>query len=256
MKTDKQNELLRILSEATSSISSTTLAGMLGISERTVRNYIKSLNESEKVMIKASRDGYSLQNRRYDQDILPTEKEARIWRVLADLLANKEGINAFDEADSLFLSASTVINTIIPQIKHVVKEFELSIESRKYQFFLKGSEQNKRRLIGHIATGDSYGFFSTKDAMEQLFPQQDIPGMMQELYNICQKARIYLNDYSLNNLLLHILIILIRLGSDDNLREMEAHISADNLLERLYNKDEIVALADRISAYFCCSFFA
>ncbi len=250
MKTDKQNELLRILSEATSSISSTTLAGMLGISERTVRNYIKSLNESEKVMIKASRDGYSLQNRRYDQDILPTEKEARIWRVLADLLANKEGINAFDEADSLFLSASTVINTIIPQIKHVVKEFELSIESRKYQFFLKGSEQNKRRLIGHIATGDSYGFFSTKDAMEQLFPQQDIPGMMQELYNICQKARIYLNDYSLNNLLLHILIILIRLGSDDNLREMEAHISADNLLERLYNKDEIVALADRISAYY------
>lgn len=248
MKNNRLNELLQILSEATSSISSTTLARMLGISERTVRNYIKTLNDNGKVTIISSREGYRLQDGVYDRENTPSEKEARIWRVLSDLLTNKEGINAFDEADSLFVSASTVINTIFPQIKSVVKEYELSIESRKYQFFLKGSEQNKRRLIGHIATGDSYGFFSTRDALEQLFPQQDIHGIMQELYKICQEARIYLNDYSLNNLLVHILIILIRLKSDDNLREMETNISADELLGTLYDKDEIVALADMISA--------
>ena len=71
---------------------------------------------------------------------------------------------------------------------------------------------------------------------------------MQELYNICQESKIYLNDYSLNNLLIHILIILIRLNSDHCLGERETYISADELLEALYDKEEIIALADMISS--------
>ena len=77
----------------------------------------------------------------------------------------------------------------------------------------------------------TYGFFSTEEALGQLFPQQDIHGIMQELYRLCRDSEFYLNDYSLNNLLVHILVILIRLESDDNLEESENHISAEELLE-------------------------
>ena len=45
MKTDKRTQLLKILSDASQSISSAALANMLGTSERTVRNYIKAINE-------------------------------------------------------------------------------------------------------------------------------------------------------------------------------------------------------------------
>ena len=38
MKTDKRTQLLKILSDASQSISSAALANMLGTSERTVRN--------------------------------------------------------------------------------------------------------------------------------------------------------------------------------------------------------------------------
>ena len=48
MKTDKRTQLLKILSDASQSISSAALANMLGTSERTVRNYIKTINEKNK----------------------------------------------------------------------------------------------------------------------------------------------------------------------------------------------------------------
>ena len=60
MKTDKRTQLLKILSDASQSISSAALANMLGTSERTVRNYIKAINEEGKAVITSSREGYRL----------------------------------------------------------------------------------------------------------------------------------------------------------------------------------------------------
>ena len=248
MKADKKNALLRILSRSEEGCRTSMLANMLGISERTVRNYVREINEDGQAVILSSRDGYRLKDSNYNLTETPTENEARVWRVLSDLLTSKVGINAFDEADELYVSASTITNTIIPQIKSLVREYSLRVESQKYQFFLRGSELNKRRLIGSIANNNSYGFFNTRDALEQLFPNQDIPGIMQKLYGLCQEARLYLNDFAMNNLLIHLLVILIRLGSKDDLEEKA--VPALELLANLQNRDQIVGLANRIAETF------
>lgn len=250
MKNSRQNELLKILAVTSRGIPAATLAGMLGVSERTVRNYVKEINDSGNAVILSARDGYRLQEKVDDSKIAQSENETRIWRVLSDLLTNKEGVNAFDEAESLFVSSSTIINTIIPRIREMVKMYDLRIESRRYQFVLKGSERNKRKLIGRIATEDVYGFFNSKSALEQLFPRQDIRGVMQKLYAICQDTRLFLNDFALNNLLVHILIILIRLESDNDLGSKEPIVSTEELMVNFPNQEEIVALADRIAANF------
>ena len=182
MKTDKRTQLLKILSDASQSISSAALANMLGTSERTVRNYIKAINEEGKAVITSSREGYRLESHTASLDTLPNEAESRVWKVLSDLLTSKEGVNAFDEAEALYVSSSTILNTVIPQVKEIAKEYDLRIESQKYQFYLRGSEQNRRKMIGSLAVRNTYGFFNSKDALEQLFPSQDIDGIMQELF--------------------------------------------------------------------------
>ena len=139
MKADKKNALLRILSRSEEGCRTSMLANMLGISERTVRNYVREINEDGQAVILSSRDGYRLKDSNYNLTETPTENEARVWRVLSDLLTSKVGINAFDEADELYVSASTITNTIIPQIKSLVREYSLRVESQKYQFFLRGS---------------------------------------------------------------------------------------------------------------------
>ena len=250
MKTSKQKELLRILSETERSISAGILAGMLGISERTLRNYIKELNEMEHISILSSREGYRLQEKAKTQEDAPSENESRNRQVLSDLLTSKDGVNAFDEAERLFVSASTVINSIIPGLKGIVKEYDLRIESRNYQFSLKGSERNKRRLIGYLATSNSYCFWGADESLGQLFPQQDIAQMTQDLYPVLQESGVYLNDYSRNNLMVHILVILIRLQSGNHLEEPETRVSTDGLLESLLGREEIKALADQISDNF------
>lgn len=250
MQENKKTKLLQILSGTENSVPATAIANMLGVSERTVRNYIKEINADGHSRIQSSRDGYRLEHTSYDNRVYQPEAETRVYRVLSDLLTNKKGINAFDEADSLYVSSSTVINTIIPRIKRMVKEYDLRIESQKYQFSLIGSEKNKRKLIGHIATNNTYGFFNSTDALEQLFPNLDISNVMKRLYQTCQESNLFLNDYALNNLLIHILVILIRLESGNWLEDNIGIDSAKNLLLGSQNKQEIIALADRISETF------
>ena len=246
MKNDKQNELLRFLARSDRGVPAATLAGILGISERTVRNYVRELNARGGFQILSTREGYRLQ----EGGTLPTaeaasENNARVWKVLSHLLTSKEGMDVYEMGEELYVSASTITNSILPQIKEMVRDYDLKIESQKYRYFLKGSEQNKRRLIGHLATQDIYGFFSSKTALEQLFPGRDIHGVMQKLYDTCQQARLFLNDYSLNNLLVHILVILIRLESNDDLSEKEAPPAAGRL-PGIANQEGVTALADLI----------
>ena len=105
-------------------------------------------------------------------------------------------------------------------------------------------------MIGSLAVRNTYGFFNSKDALEQLFPSQDIDGIMQELFTTCQESKLFLNDFALNNLLIHILVILIRLNIGNELDDKEPPISIDELLASSQDREDIVNLADMISANF------
>lgn len=182
MKNDKQNELLRFLGRSDRGVPAATLAGILGVSQRTVRNYVREINARGGPQIVSTHEGYRLQ----EKGELPTiesasENRIRVWKTLSYLLTSKDGMDIYEIADNLYVSASTIVNSVIPQIKGMVRDYDLRIESQKYRYTLKGSEQNKRRLIGHLATQDVYGFFSSKTALEQLFPGRDIHGVMQKL---------------------------------------------------------------------------
>ncbi len=54
----KTDELLKILSDTSVWVSSSTLAKMLGVSERTIRNYINKIHEEGIYQIEAYRYGY------------------------------------------------------------------------------------------------------------------------------------------------------------------------------------------------------
>ena len=153
-------------------------------------------------------------------------------------------VSGDDTARNLLIEAN------LSRAVEIAKEYDLRIESQKYQFYLRGSEQNRRKMIGSLAVRNTYGFFNSKDALEQLFPSQDIDGIMQELFTTCQESKLFLNDFALNNLLIHILVILIRLNIGNELDDKEPPISVDELLASSQDREDIVNLADMISANF------
>jgi transcriptional antiterminator/mannitol/fructose-specific phosphotransferase system IIA component (Ntr-type) len=254
MKSDKQTDLINILKDSTKRISCESLSKLLNVSERTVRSYIKEINDNGSFVIDSNRDGYQIVSSGKLQDKNMSDAEDRIYHVLSDLLTAKDGFNVFDEADSLSVSSSTIINTVIPQIKKMISEYSLTVESTKYQYVLNGSEQNKRKLIGHLVASSNYGFFTSSDTLEQLFPGFDVHGVMQKLYDTCQNSRLFLNNFALNNLLIHVLIILIRLESDDDLSGNDNNEASKQLIAEFKDSNEIIALADQISSGFAESY--
>lgn len=115
---------------------------------------------------------------------------------------------------------------------------------------LTGREADKRKLLGHIATHNSYGYFTSTKTLENMFPGFDVQATLSSLVEICQRSDLFINDYALSNLLMHLLVIIIRLTSNNELSEVDGVIDGDGLVEQLGQREQITHCAQRIAAYF------
>ena len=248
---DKKENLLHLLAEASGAVSGPALAQRLGVSERSIRNYIRLINNDGIYQIRADRNGYRLvQKPSSVQSSDHNELQERTYHVLSELLSKSEGVSAFDAADELSVSESTIMNQVIPEIRSIVKDFNIRIESKNYVYHLSGSERDKRKLIGHLVSNNSYGFFSSSETLQKLFPEFDVKDVLHGLYNITQQSGLFLNNYALNNLLIHLMVILLRLKSEDTLPAADPSETLSAFLEEFVQKDEILKAANQISLYF------
>ena len=158
MKNDKQNELLRLLARSDRGVPAATLASMLGISERTVRNYVREINARGGAQILSTRDGYRLQ----EGGTLPTaeaasENNARVWKVLSRLLTCKEGMDVYEMGEELYVSASTIANSLPPQTNPMVRPYHLQIAPPPHPHFPTGRAPHTPPLLAHPATQATSG---------------------------------------------------------------------------------------------------
>jgi len=253
MKNEKKEKLIQILMKASLPISSASLAKMLGVSERTIRNYVNQINQTDSHQITASKNGYEIeQKKQKSQDRLPgtSNTEKRAYCLLSRLLASNDPVSVFDIAEELMVSESTILNTVVPEAKKKIASFHLKIESKNYNLFLNGNEHNKRKLIGSIVSDHTYGYFTSMETLEQLFPNFDIKRIWKRLYDICLESDLFLNNYAFNNVLVHIMILMIRLESKDSLKSYSSLGKIDQLLSQFEEKEQIILLADTISQLF------
>lgn len=254
MKQDKMKELIYVLKNSTTWISSISLSKMIGVSERTIRNYINEINQSDSYEILSSKNGYQLKETGMVQEASDDLMDERSNIVLSHLLSNQSGYSLYDLADELCVSESTILNSVLPKVKKLLHTFHIQIKSHDYMYSLVGSEQDKRKLIGYIASHNIYGYFSSTNTLRKLFPAFDIDEVLQNLFELCQESNLFLNNYSLNNLLVHILIIIIRLESKHSLSSSQEQIDADKLITHFHQKDKIIQLANDISEFFSSTY--
>lgn len=275
-KTDRIDRLVHILERATTWVTSPVLAKMLGASERTVRSYISEINQSGNRHIVSCKKGYRLAHRdRNDQtppawpdadtepaagaDSCAQEKlryrhkstaETRRDYVLSQLINSQSPLSIFDLADTLYISESTLSNTVLPHLRKLIAPFGVHLETHAFQIQLTGTEHAKRKLLGHLAVQGANGYFTSTEALKELFPSFDVEGILNELVRICQNSELLINNYALNNLLIHLLVIIIRLQSNNELGEREVTIDADELVRTFKQGDAIIKCANDISLYF------
>ena len=260
-KQNRINRMIDVLENSSSWVSSSMLAGLLGASERSIRNYVAEVNETGTRHIESSKEGYRLATAApaaasasaspcEGVNTLPANADSRRDFTISRLVNACDGLSIIDIADELFISESTFQSSVMPQVRALVRQFGLNVETHDYRMTLTGREADKRKLLGHIATHNSYGYFTSTKTLENMFPDFDVQATLSSLVAICQRSDLFINDYALSNLLVHLLVIIIRLTSNNELSEVDGPIDADGLVAQLGQREQIVRCAQRIATYF------
>lgn len=259
--------MVDILEHATSWVSASMLATMLGASERSIRNYVTEINGQGDTIIESSKEGYRLAHadEALSSPACPSIKsapgrggeptggigiDARCNYVASHLVNAREPLSVFDLAAELCISESTLASAVMPEVRELAGRFNLFVETHDFKVSLTGLERNKRKLLGHIATHNSYGYFSSTRTLESMFPNFDVQQILASLVEICQRSELFINDYALSNLLVHLMVIIIRLTSNNELSEVDGPIDGDGLVAQLSQRDQIVRCAEHIASYF------
>lgn len=260
-KLDRQNRLIALLSTADSWISAATLAQMLDTTERTIRNYIREL--TPRYGIESSSLGYRLigkpshENSASPKDgpdstaqTSPADSDSRARDIVVRLISSKEPMSIFDIADSLAVSESTILTKVMPKMRTILIRFNIKLVEQDFRLSLEGSETDKRRVLGYLARSNATGFFSSEQTIEAMFPDIDCKDMLAKLVKICQDSGLLLNNYALQNMLIHVLIILIRLKDHNSLEDTDEFADIPELLRHFSQKDAILRCTEAMSALF------
>lgn len=233
-------------------ITSKMAANGLNLSDRTIRNYIKGLQEilSENGAEIIARPGYgytlkinhesefntflvknesnSIKKNQHKLD----ESKDRQYYILNKLLFEDEYVLFDDLCDELYVSRSTLSNDF-SEIRKILKSYNLSVVSKvKKGVYIEGDERDKRHFIMDYFFSNTFSTSINKYVGNTLF-LGDIS--FEEITIIvldeCRGAGFRLSDYIIQNLVLHIVLSIRRIRDGFNLQIGEVDTSMEGKLE-------------------------
>lgn len=245
----KYHKLLQILINENQEITGGELAQILQVSPRSIRSYLKEIDE---ILVKSNSGARvrSIKGRGYvidihdsktfqefmksisdPQDEIPSEPFERVMFILLSFLINNKYIKLENLADEMFSSKSTLLNDL-KDVKNILDKYNLSLGRKpNYGMKIEGSEKSIRFALSDLLSKDKE---TGKNQMSAFFPDSQaqcdiIRGIV--LSHI-QEAGLNISDNSLENLVHHLLISCTRMG-------LKQHITIpDSELIELMKKSE------------------
>ena len=238
MKNGRHEQLLEILYQKKEWIPAGELARALGVSTRQIRNYVTAINREAGTVprIDSSGKGYRLSQRpvlsAYDAHsadmpapILPAQRNAHITTTLLE--RGNAGCNIFDLAEELFVSVPTLENDL-GKIRKAANGYMLTLKRNHEMIVLEGAEEQKRCFIRDYLFQET---LETANSQAQpFFP----PGFCDSrvpkaVRRILSEHSIYVNDYTLDDLILRVLIAVRRVQCGFYIREIPSMaLESDN----------------------------
>ena len=223
LKLDEKT-LLSVISQKKDWVTSTYLSEIFNLSRRTIRNYVSKINaKNTQVLIESSNKGYRVNSNaasllKISGDERIETPLARVNFILRKLINSKNAVDFFDLAEELYISEST-LSKDIKQVKKLIKDFSLKMTRKGNIISIEGNERNKRKLIYHLLSlenkNDFIAFTSTGIVVEQ-----DQPTILQDkISHIFHENDLFLNDFGLNNLIVHLLVIIDRIRKGKQISE-------------------------------------
>ena len=224
MKESLSSQMLELLkSKSDSWFSAATLAGLLGVSTRQIRKYVAAVNNGLSVPVILSSDkGYQLCQKAYRNYQLTKRQRvdtpsARQNYLLQELLINEE-LLIYDVADTLYVSMTTIENDL-RLLKEKLKVISLDLVRSQNTVRIYGEETDKRKLMSQLISQAIGNHFVFNEEIDLLTFHYQIWGFRSAIRNIFDECGIFTNDYALNVITLHLIIMIDRVRSGHPLQE-------------------------------------
>ena len=210
------------------------LSTKTGISERQIKNYIRQINgqTAPKTIIQSVDSGLFKLCDNYQEllsafqqpEYLPKE---RISIILSRLLLSKISLNIYDLAEELYVSRPT-IESDLKRIKKMIAPFNVTVSVSNDHIIISGSEKSLRRVTSYMITNTEYSGFLIGNKNLFLRDDYQIDFIKNNIIVIFQKCNFIFNDFSLNNILLHLVIAIDRLKNHCEIEETPINIHVAN----------------------------
>lgn len=226
-----EENIIQFLKDHNRYITSKTLASHFDVSIRTIKSYIKDINNQYEDLILSSNRGYRI-NAEFDfETIIFKEDYPRTTAILMAIIQNKN-ITIYHLLDSFYISEST-LNIEFSKIRTILKDFELTLNISKGIANVIGLKRNKRKLLTHILFQEASENFNDLSQLQNYFPNLnlDIQKTKEIIKHAFSEYDFFINDYALVDLLLHILVLLSQKNKTSDSKEALNQISTENYEE-------------------------
>lgn len=187
-------------------ISSKVLSKMLGVTDRSIRYYVKQLNEALPHVIETSQKGYKYNSRQDGAPNLADDRHSRRFKILKSLLKNGEmGINLFDLSDMLWVSEATIRQDMI-SLQKLIDAEGLRITQHDFYYYLKGNDDQKHQLIMRLIRQQGNHNFNLAAEMQNFLGDISLSAIIAICTNSFKRYHFYTNNYFLQNFILHLII--------------------------------------------------
>lgn len=213
MRVDRHDRLISALRAANGPMSGAELGRALGVSTRTIRSDVSTINAlAGTTRISSEHRGYRLRAGGESAPPGPRQTpDSRIFTIVRRLIRERDGLDVHELASTMFVSESS-IEADLAKVRTLIRDFELTLHRAGDRIVLAGRERDQRRLVRQLVLGSARGAAATNlgAALHDL-TRYDLAQVAEILEASMAAGGLELNDYVLADLTLHLTIALDRI---------------------------------------------
>lgn len=204
-------DLLEALSNASDWVDAGRLAELLRVTPKTIYNHVRRLNErAASPLIESSDRGYRLVAGTDPAGGASTPGRNRIDAILGRLLGTQAPISIYDLADELYMADST-LQVELRRVREEIGRFGITLSRKRDLISLSGTERDKRRLINHLIASQDTGSFAAFAGSQLLNSSYESLSLIEVVSDVLRTHGLGCTDYGLNNIALHVIVMVDRL---------------------------------------------
>lgn len=197
-------------------MTASELADRLGLSLRSINNYVHRINAKYNEIIISSNKGYLLNKEKAAGIIdslpsswIPSNFEERKKYILKKLLFSQQHPTMESLSQRLCVSYQTLKNEVT-RLRNFLSEYELHLRIKEDKLSIIGSEKDKRKLILKLINEELEISSFSLDKIQELFLNVDLRLIKKSIISSLKKHGYFLDEFSLLNYIFHIAILIER----------------------------------------------